>query len=219
MSADEIKDVTLRYTSKWEEILTRRKDIREDLLQLSILSFNNRVQSNLSNERKQILKNMSKKEDEFFQLKLQHKNIANFNQDELEGRVSGSKEWRSARGEIGNNNNNNNNNNNDNNINNNEEEEMKEAMVTSLNFNHVVFAFNSFNQLVKSLSFNHNAKIVNNYLQLTEKANDRKGSVWFLRPLPLNTHFQVNFQFQIKNPGADGFAFVIVRLLFFFILN
>lgn len=50
---------------------------------------------------------------------------------------------------------------------------------------------------------------VRNFIRLTPKASSQIGAVWFKKPVPIGKGFQTIFKFQVTDPGADGFAFVL----------
>ncbi|XP_044533848.1 peptide-N(4)-(N-acetyl-beta-glucosaminyl)asparagine amidase isoform X1 [Gracilinanus agilis] len=94
-SKDEIVDVTWRYSCKHEEVISRRTQIKEDLLRETINRLNKQRQLSLSESRRQeLLERMIVELVEFISPKTP-------NPGELGGRISGSVAWRVARGEIG----------------------------------------------------------------------------------------------------------------------
>lgn len=90
-----IVDVTRRYTRKWEEVVTRRTLINEELLQTQIQAANEQIAAMLEPERLVIL---------FERMESERKELDSpppENPQGLEGRVSGSLEWKILRGEAG----------------------------------------------------------------------------------------------------------------------
>ncbi|XP_006883415.1 PREDICTED: peptide-N(4)-(N-acetyl-beta-glucosaminyl)asparagine amidase [Elephantulus edwardii] len=94
-SKDEVVDVTWRYSSKHEEVISRRTEIKEELLRETINGLNKQRQLSLSeSRRKELLQRVIVELVEFISPKTPKPG-------ELGGRVSGSVAWRVARGEIG----------------------------------------------------------------------------------------------------------------------
>lgn len=92
---DDIQDVTWRYSAKHSEVLSRRGDCSEAWLLLTIFRLRGRLWSNLSEARKEVLKERLVVEIvEFLTIR------SGFG-DQLQGRTSGSLAWRQARGETG----------------------------------------------------------------------------------------------------------------------
>lgn len=54
-----------------------------------------------------------------------------------------------------------------------------------------------------------NATTAGNQLRLTPNSNGQVGAAWATTPQAVQGGFDTTFQFQITNPGADGFAFVV----------
>ncbi|XP_048211927.1 peptide-N(4)-(N-acetyl-beta-glucosaminyl)asparagine amidase isoform X2 [Perognathus longimembris pacificus] len=94
-SKDEVVDVTWRYSCKHEEVISRRTEVKEDLLRETINGINKQRQLSLSeNRRKELLHRIIVELVEFISPKTPKPG-------ELGGRVSGSVAWRVARGEMG----------------------------------------------------------------------------------------------------------------------
>ncbi|XP_036122074.1 peptide-N(4)-(N-acetyl-beta-glucosaminyl)asparagine amidase isoform X4 [Molossus molossus] len=94
-SKDEVVDVTWRYSCKHEEVISRRTQIKEDLLRETINGLNKQRQISLSeNRRKELLQRIIVELVEFISPKTPKPG-------ELGGRISGSVAWRVARGEMG----------------------------------------------------------------------------------------------------------------------
>lgn len=104
VSGEEIVDVTQRYTHKWTEVLTRRTDCAEDWLSTMIMGLNANKLFKLTPARRAILAERAKVEQAEFkrnrELDPQVKD-ALLKEEEKIGRLTGSVEWRSARGELG----------------------------------------------------------------------------------------------------------------------
>ncbi|XP_027727944.1 peptide-N(4)-(N-acetyl-beta-glucosaminyl)asparagine amidase isoform X2 [Vombatus ursinus] len=94
-SKDEIVDVTWRYSCKHEEVVSRRTQIKEELLRETINGLNKQRQLSLSeSRRRELLHRIIVELVEFISPKTPKPG-------ELSGRISGSVAWRVARGEMG----------------------------------------------------------------------------------------------------------------------
>ncbi|XP_075403256.1 peptide-N(4)-(N-acetyl-beta-glucosaminyl)asparagine amidase isoform X1 [Tenrec ecaudatus] len=94
-SKDEVVDVTWRYSCKHEEVMSRRTEVKEDLLRETINRLNKQRQQSLSeSRRKELLQRIIVELVEFISPKTPKPG-------ELGGRTSGSVAWRVARGELG----------------------------------------------------------------------------------------------------------------------
>ncbi|XP_040208947.1 peptide-N(4)-(N-acetyl-beta-glucosaminyl)asparagine amidase isoform X1 [Rana temporaria] len=94
-SKEEVVDVTWRYSCKHEEVILRRKEIRESWLRETTSALNKTRQQSLPEPRKEeILRRLIVEIVEFMSPKTP-------NPGELGGRISGSVAWRVARGEVG----------------------------------------------------------------------------------------------------------------------
>ncbi|XP_063778307.1 peptide-N(4)-(N-acetyl-beta-glucosaminyl)asparagine amidase [Pseudophryne corroboree] len=92
-SKDEVVDVTWRYSCKHEEIISRRKEVRESWLRETIAGLNKTRQQSLPEQRKkELLGRLIVEIVEFMSPKTPKPG-------ELGGRMSGSLAWRVARGE------------------------------------------------------------------------------------------------------------------------
>ncbi|XP_075683299.1 peptide-N(4)-(N-acetyl-beta-glucosaminyl)asparagine amidase [Rhinoderma darwinii] len=92
-SKDEVVDVTWRYSCKHEDVISRRKDVRESWLRETISGLNKTRQQSLPEQRKkELLGRLIVEIVEFMSPKTPKPG-------ELGGRVSGSLAWRLARGE------------------------------------------------------------------------------------------------------------------------
>nr|XP_031533620.1 peptide-N(4)-(N-acetyl-beta-glucosaminyl)asparagine amidase isoform X2 [Vicugna pacos] len=95
VSKDEVVDVTWRYSCKHEEVISRRTEVKEELLRETINGLNKQRQISLSeNRRKELLQRIIVELVEFISPKSPKPG-------ELGGRISGSLAWRAARGETG----------------------------------------------------------------------------------------------------------------------
>ncbi|XP_031796235.1 peptide-N(4)-(N-acetyl-beta-glucosaminyl)asparagine amidase [Sarcophilus harrisii] len=94
-SKDEIVDVTWRYSCKHEEVVSRRTQIKEEVLRETINGLNKQRQLSLSeSRRKELLHRIIVELVEFISPRPPKAG-------ELGGRISGSVAWRVARGEMG----------------------------------------------------------------------------------------------------------------------
>ncbi|XP_058146746.1 peptide-N(4)-(N-acetyl-beta-glucosaminyl)asparagine amidase isoform X3 [Dasypus novemcinctus] len=94
-SKDEVVDVTWRYSCKHEEVISRRTEVKEELLRETINSLNKQRQLSLSeSRRKELLQRIIVELVEFISPQTPKPG-------ELGGRISGSVAWRVARGEMG----------------------------------------------------------------------------------------------------------------------
>jgi peptide-N4-(N-acetyl-beta-glucosaminyl)asparagine amidase len=90
-----ICDVTKRYTRKWEELLTRRTLIPENVLTAHIHSFNQLIAADLpAHLIAGLIERCAKEVEEL-------SGPPPENAQGLEGRISGSQDWKVARGETG----------------------------------------------------------------------------------------------------------------------
>ncbi|XP_068620406.1 peptide-N(4)-(N-acetyl-beta-glucosaminyl)asparagine amidase [Battus philenor] len=94
-SRDDLQDVTWRYITDHKEVLKRRKLCGESELISYIMTLRNERQKQVTEARKQFLLNRGLKE--LVQLMVEKKP----GEYETRGRISGSKEWREERGEMG----------------------------------------------------------------------------------------------------------------------
>ncbi|CAG5015143.1 unnamed protein product [Parnassius apollo] len=95
VSRDDLQDVTWRYTTNHKEVLKRRKLCEEYELLTTILALRSARQAQVSEARRRYLAKRCLKE--LVQLMVERKP----EDYETRGRISGSKEWRKQRGEIG----------------------------------------------------------------------------------------------------------------------
>jgi hypothetical protein len=104
VSGEEVIDVTQRYTHKWTEVLTRRTDCAEDWLATMITGMNAVKLSKLTSDRRAVLAERAKVEQAEFKRNREldpEAKAAMIKEEEKIGRLTGSVEWRSARGELG----------------------------------------------------------------------------------------------------------------------
>lgn len=94
-SESQVVDVTRRYTRKWDEVKTRRNLIDEKFLEQQLSQFNQMIAANLPAEFMPTLFERTAAELQ----ELEHP--VTTNETGLEGRISGSHDWKVARGETG----------------------------------------------------------------------------------------------------------------------
>ncbi|XP_034835299.1 peptide-N(4)-(N-acetyl-beta-glucosaminyl)asparagine amidase [Maniola hyperantus] len=95
VSRDDLQDVTWRYTSDHKEVLSRRTEVPESELVGAMLALREHRHSQLSAARRKYLAARNLRELVDLMLERQPTDY------ESHGRISGSKEWRLERGEIG----------------------------------------------------------------------------------------------------------------------
>ncbi|CAK1550697.1 unnamed protein product [Leptosia nina] len=95
VSCDDVQDVTWRYTTNFREVMSRRKQCHELELISTLLTLRAQRQAQLSTARRKWLTTRTLRE-------LVHLMVERKPSDfESRGRISGSKEWRTQRGEMG----------------------------------------------------------------------------------------------------------------------
>lgn len=95
ISHEEIVDSAKRYTQNWDEMRARREEVSEKWLKTTIAQMNQRIQSALPRPRVKLLEARAKDEQE----ELERGRAVTT--AEVQGRVSGSAEWKSQRNEDG----------------------------------------------------------------------------------------------------------------------
>ncbi|XP_053614610.1 peptide-N(4)-(N-acetyl-beta-glucosaminyl)asparagine amidase [Plodia interpunctella] len=95
VSRDDLQDVTWRYTNNHKEVLTRRNMASEVELIEAILTLREHRQRQVSDARRRYLAKRCL--EELIQLMVERKAV----DYESHGRISGSKQWRTGRGEMG----------------------------------------------------------------------------------------------------------------------
>ncbi|KAF4365881.1 hypothetical protein F8388_002751 [Cannabis sativa] len=98
IAKDGLCDVTKRYTRKWHEVLTRRIITTESGLTSVLNKITTECRSGFSSEVISALKDRDEKERQTLERDLYSRNDASIS---LPGRLSGDKEWRKLRSEIG----------------------------------------------------------------------------------------------------------------------
>lgn len=120
--------------------------------------------------------------------------------EELQGRQSGSEEWRRERGEIGSSS---------------SSSLSCQSLVYVPSFdlalNEKVVDFSSFDEkppmnFVQHSHFDQPSR----RLIVVPARNDASGAIWLQKKISPLHGFEVNFAFEINKSGADGFAFVLV---------
>lgn len=200
---DHVADVTLRYTKKVPEVYSRRSTVSEVWLKQTIELIN--MQLDIWKTPEQITKHterMKEEQAELIALQLQGTDLK---PEELQGRISGSQEWREQRGEIG-----------TKSANNQAAKSSFEPLklqAQSLEQNMTpVFTFQNFAQSPDIATVGH-ASIKEGAVQLTANSTDQVGAVWHQTPVVLSSIFCTVFQFRITAAGqpADGFSLCFQR--------
>eukprot|EP00475_Leptophrys_vorax_P030636 TRINITY_DN4604_c0_g1_i2.p1 TRINITY_DN4604_c0_g1~~TRINITY_DN4604_c0_g1_i2.p1 ORF type:complete len:491 (-),score=123.26 TRINITY_DN4604_c0_g1_i2:112-1584(-) len=99
-SAEEVRDVSRRYTRNYADLLTRRKECAEDWLETFTESFSEQLISKLPTERQTIVRARWIEEKKELAANLTDED-RKLKDSELIGRKTGSVEWRKMRGELG----------------------------------------------------------------------------------------------------------------------
>lgn len=95
LSHEEVVDSAKRYTQNWDEMRARREEVSEKWLKITIAQMNQSIQSALPRPRVELLQARAKVEQE----ELERGRAATT--AEVQGRVSGSAEWKNQRSEDG----------------------------------------------------------------------------------------------------------------------
>jgi hypothetical protein len=100
-SKDEAIDVTKRYTKNYKDVLTRRNMVPEAWLANTMQTMNNERFNKLSKERQSVL--LARRPVEIAEFTRNEVGIqaAVLKPEEEAGRITGSDEWKSSRGELG----------------------------------------------------------------------------------------------------------------------
>ncbi|KAG2388361.1 hypothetical protein C9374_000525 [Naegleria lovaniensis] len=207
-SVEEVVDVTKRYTQHFydNEFQKRRRDvgISEEFLLETLRSLNSQLQIYLPPYRATFIKKKQEKEME----ELENKQKQSISEDDLKdeekrGRISGSQEWREARGESG------------------KQCEpgascsvpqfaMDKSITETLeSFSHVQDIITSKRNSIICLG---SSKIVNDNIVLTEDKTDQVGMAVLNEEFALNEDVLISFKFLVRKAsgtGADGFAFLL----------
>jgi len=178
------------------EVLTRRTEVSELVLAELITMMN--MQFHRSSTRAAELRARAEREQREFE----SGRVAT--EAELHGRVSGSEDWRRARGELG---------------------ESTGSCTVPNGLPSLTEGLEMLAQCVQSVWYSSasddafgsvalvgRASRSGALVQLTPAANDCIGAMWLPRKqLLLHVGFMAEFEFSITRSGADGMAFVIVR--------
>jgi peptide-N4-(N-acetyl-beta-glucosaminyl)asparagine amidase len=180
-SPDGVVDVTKRYTQKYNDVLTRRNEVSEDWLKKTLNIINYQLSIFMIPDKLSEINQRSKEEEIDFS-----KNQI-VNTDELEGRISGSTEWKESRGETG---------------------DKVVFDFSTLKLENEKFRFNSFLN-ASNVILVGDSKVEKNVIQLTSNKNSQAGAMWISKKQNLSKEFNILFQFRISINGADGFALVL----------
>eukprot|EP01130_Rhizamoeba_saxonica_P003358 TRINITY_DN1422_c0_g1_i4.p1 TRINITY_DN1422_c0_g1~~TRINITY_DN1422_c0_g1_i4.p1 ORF type:complete len:850 (+),score=133.76 TRINITY_DN1422_c0_g1_i4:302-2551(+) len=183
-SAEEVVDVTKRYTNKWPEVQSRRNLVPEEWLSSIIINFNQSLLNSFNNTRVSKILKRSKNE----QIELSSLENKVIKTEEMDGRVSGSMEWRESRGEMG---------------------SIPDIGIVFTG-NNIVIDIQTFDQETSDMyTLIENAIVGDGILCVTQDKNDQNGACWFNTKLHIDNPFEISFVFRIgPNRGADGFAIV-----------
>lgn len=94
-SSEEVVDTARRYTQNWDAMRARRRDVSEDWLKTVIQQMNQSLWQQLPSERVEVLQARAKVEQD------ELRSGRSVKKGEVQGRVSGSTEWKSGRQEDG----------------------------------------------------------------------------------------------------------------------
>jgi len=94
-----VKDVSMRYTSNWEEMKTRRSAVPETWLARTCQFMTNKVRASMPQQQRTAL--VVRDLAETLQLAALSAGVQGSRQENLPGRQSGSEAWRLSRGEMG----------------------------------------------------------------------------------------------------------------------
>ncbi|KAI9288787.1 hypothetical protein BC943DRAFT_121556 [Umbelopsis sp. AD052] len=202
-SAEEVMDVTKRYTTNWPVVLTRRHATSESGLSKVIHDLTEQRYSALPASRVEELK-IRRIEEEKELEKLSQRVTAR--DDELLGRISGSLDWRMARKEI------------------NHTKELDTELVAELPSYRSLETVETDAFSLQGSATIHTAscgsssfEVAKECIQVTPARTSQTGSAFARNKVSLDRHegIVVDFAFKIANEndgkadGADGFAFVI----------
>ncbi|GAM25805.1 hypothetical protein SAMD00019534_089800 [Acytostelium subglobosum LB1] len=198
---DGVFDVTRRYTTKMNELMTRRTMVDESWLQQFIQELNQKMRAPFTQERRSHLE--LREQAELMEL-AQSQNRSTAGSD-LMPRQSGSTEWRSERGEMG-------------------------QGLTGLSMSapgrplHVqttvekgappavgtlIYKFEQGQVVQSRLRLLGSCKALTDRIELTPKMNDQLGAFWLREKQNIANGFVCRIRFVIGTSGADGMAFVV----------
>ncbi|EGG16702.1 hypothetical protein DFA_07680 [Cavenderia fasciculata] len=199
-------DVSRRYTAKYNELLGRRDRVPEQWLENYLTRVNQKILDRI--------KDNDQKTHRSHRLECEAKDLAGskrqLTSDELQPRASGSEEWKSGRGEMG------------------------DGQSTRLQQQKSIFPPSSMKpserpvikeSIIKFDKNNISSQLTNQInmighcnisssssdkcIQLTNRANDQCGAFWVKETQNVDRDWIVNIGFRIDGKGADGMAFVL----------
>eukprot|EP01105_Mastigella_eilhardi_P019102 TRINITY_DN4478_c0_g1_i1.p1 TRINITY_DN4478_c0_g1~~TRINITY_DN4478_c0_g1_i1.p1 ORF type:complete len:665 (-),score=98.05 TRINITY_DN4478_c0_g1_i1:388-2091(-) len=183
-SVDEVIDVTRRYTEKYDEVLTRRNLVSEEWLAQFIANANREKLAAMPPNRREMVLRLHALDQQDIE------RGGHAGTGDTVGRISGSVDWRKQRGELG--------------------ALQLDPSDPSENFQaQSLFDYQSFSSTT-GLTLVGLCSVEGCRLRITPKAGSAKGAAWApLKHSAATGGFRVRFSFQITEPGADGFAFVV----------
>jgi len=210
LAYDHVVDVIPRYTRLWDAVKSRRDLISEDLLQNLIVSINESIVPKLPSARRAIVQQRLSEERIELENYLKGAVPTVIRADETQGRQSGSEEWRSQRGELG----------------------QGKAEICAVPTTALTKPTTSSPSLLhsqevikmESENANNNAQLDkfvlvgnaagdrnNSTIIITPNATGQRGGAWFADLVDISKGFTVRMKIKMSTRGADGMAFVIQR--------
>ncbi|ELR18429.1 legume lectins beta domain containing protein [Acanthamoeba castellanii str. Neff] len=195
ISKDEAIDVIHRYTRQWDQVLSRRTLVPEDVFAQVVDWLDRQLRQRAQLDTAATADWTGRRAAESQELANSQRE-REVSAEEAIGRTSGSQEWREARREMG---------------------CMTEPQQSPVPASYAeVFNYQAFGGTnVQQLSLVGSARIhqSEHVAWLTPDQNDQLGALWHSVRQPLNAEFFTSFRFQIRRgnggQGADGFAFVV----------
>eukprot|EP00002_Diphylleia_rotans_P020144 TRINITY_DN3904_c0_g1_i1.p1 TRINITY_DN3904_c0_g1~~TRINITY_DN3904_c0_g1_i1.p1 ORF type:complete len:1063 (+),score=179.99 TRINITY_DN3904_c0_g1_i1:77-3265(+) len=197
-----VVDVTRRYVRNISEALGRRDLVSEEWLSAEIIRINTQLRTQVSHEQLAILESRSEAEEKQLQDGVKLSQERSLNQQEVEGRSSGSADWKQSRGESG--------------------SVPRPFCITdvfstdipatvpptAVSTTHVNLADADVSKwdLVGSAKYFVNGGTPT--ITLTSATPDQRGAAWIREKINVQDGFVIDFSFCMSG-GADGMAFVI----------
>ncbi|PRP84896.1 hypothetical protein PROFUN_07550 [Planoprotostelium fungivorum] len=184
-SHEQMRDSIRRYSRDMNGSLSRRNQVTEEWLDTVIVAINRdrTHRLGLPQHRIDLLQ-----EREEIALAAGHVTLS---EDEKQGRISGSKEWRENRGELGSQ----------------TASRVEDIEQISVEFPNCRYSMNR--DGTTRLVTVGTTKKMSDRLRLTSKISGQVGAAWLTDKVDVSEPFSVEFKFQITERGADGLAFVL----------